>query len=349
MIKESTPLSKQGEKIKNNIPSGVAPFLLKPACKDYLWGGKRLHAEFGKGEGAELIAECWECSTHPDGVSVIAGGCFKGKALDVVLKEHPELLGTHPARTSGIGELPILIKLIDAGERASVQVHPDDDYAKRNEQGANGKTEMWYILDAEKDADLVYGFYQDMSCEKIKEAVADQNIEKYLQKVKVCKDDVFLIEPGQVHAIGAGILLAEIQQNSNITYRLYDYNRVGRDGKFRELHLNKALDVAKLSKSTEPRQPMRVLNYRPGCATELLCRCKYFQVERVLLNVTEEQSDCEFWIGSDSFCVFLCLEGEGILKHNENLGIKKGDCVFVPAESGILKLKGQMQLLKIRC
>ena len=347
MTKSNIPLNKGDIKEELNNAKQYAPFLLKPACKDYLWGGDRLEQEFGKKYGIAPLAETWECSAHPDGVSTIDSGLWKGQALDAFLKEHPECLGTHPAKTSGIGNLPILIKLIDAGENASVQVHPDDEYAGIHEQGANGKAEMWYILDSKQDARLVYGFYQDMDRETVAKAVEDQTIEKYLRKVKVRKDDVFFISPGQVHAIGAGIVLAEIQQNSNLTYRLYDYNRKDKDGVMRELHLKKALDIANLNKSSEPRQPMRVLKYQPGCATELLCRCKYFQVERVLINTEEDV--CTMEVNEESFWTFLCLEGGGSISTDVCLSVKKGNCVFIPANCGIVRIKGNMQLLKIRC
>ncbi len=349
MTKRNMPLNSEGKRNKENMEKSVQPFLLKPACKDYLWGGERLKQEFGKDYGISPLAESWECSVHPEGVSTIASGRWLGMPLDVVLKEHPELLGTHPAQTSGQGELPILVKLIDAGKDASVQVHPNDEYANIHENGSNGKAEMWYVLDADKDSKLIYGFYQDMERRSLQEALEQQCIEKYLQKVAVQKDDVFYIEPGQVHAIGKGVLLAEIQQNSNVTYRLHDYNRRDQEGKLRELHIEKALDVAKLTRSSEPRQPMRVLKYQPGCATELLCRCKYFQVERMLINVTADVNAGEIVVGKESFYVLLCLEGQGSVTLDEKLEIKKGSCVFVPADCGTLKLDGKMQLLKIRC
>ncbi|MBQ3035296.1 MAG: class I mannose-6-phosphate isomerase [Lachnospiraceae bacterium] len=349
MTKRNTTLISKDSLGEVNIASVLQPFLLKPACKDYLWGGKRLEKEFGKNYGISPLAETWECSVHPDGVSIIDSGVLKELPLDVAIKKYPSMLGTHPRAICGEGELPVLIKLIDAGQAASVQVHPDDEYARIYENGENGKTEMWYILDAAKEARLVYGFQQRMDRETIKKAVNEDCIEKYLQKVPVQKDDVFYIAPGQVHAIGEGILLAEIQQNSNITYRLYDYKREDQNGNLRELHLDKALEVANLQRSEEPHQPMRVLKYQPGCATELLCRCKYFQVERMLINVQSAVGADMVTVGKESFVILLCIEGEGELESNNILEIKKGNCVFVPADCGQLKLKGKMQLLKIRC
>ncbi len=349
MTKRSTTLNSRENFSEVNIAPVLQPFLLKPACKDYLWGGERLEKEYGKNYGVRPLAETWECSVHPDGVSVIDSGELKGTPLDEAIRKYPSMLGIHPKTTCGEGELPVLIKLIDAGEAASVQVHPDDEYARVHENGENGKTEMWYVLDATEEARLVYGFHRDIDAEIVKKAVKEDCIDKYLQKVPVHKDDVFYIEPGQVHAIGEGILLAEIQQNSNVTYRLYDYNRKDQNGNLRELHLDKALDVAKLQKSEAPRQPMRVLQYSPGCATELLCRCKYFQVERMLVNASEVNGVALATAGKESFMVLLCTEGEGEFESAEKLTIKKGDCIFIPADCQQLKLKGKMQLLKIRC
>jgi len=176
-------------------------------------------------------------------------------------------------------------------------------------------------------------------------------VEKYLQKVPIKKDDVFYVKAGQVHGIGAGALIAEIQESSNLTYRLYDYNRVDKNGKKRELHIEKALDVADLKGSAEPRQPMRVLKYKKGCATELLCRCKYFQVERQLINTERCREMADLQTGSNSFWVLLCTGGCGVLfeECGESINFFKGDCIFVPADSIPLKLHGKAQMLKVSC
>lgn len=327
--------------------AGARPFLLKPAGKDYLWGGSRLRDDFSKELDLTPLAETWECSTHPDGPSLVAGGEHAGKRLSEVLKEHPEYAGTHPKTDGG---LPILIKFIDARKDLSVQVHPDDEYAAVHEHGSLGKTEMWYVLDAAKDAHLVYGFYQDISREKLERSLREGTVERYLQKVKVHKDDLFYIEPGTVHAIGAGVLIAEIQESSNLTYRMYDYGRLDKNGRPRELHVSRALDVANLRGSRTPRQPMRVLKYRKGCATELLCRCKYFQVERQLINTERCREMADFRTDSNSFQVLLCICGCGTLfGGGEMLHFFKGDCIFVPADSAALKLHGRAQFLKVRC
>lgn len=321
------------------------PFLLKPSGKDYLWGGNRLNEEFAKDMEETPLAETWECSTHPDGPSFVSSGEYEGKTLSEVLKCHPEFLGEH---ASVMGEFPILIKLIDAKQDLSVQVHPSDHYARENENGQLGKTEMWYVLDAAKDARLVYGLTHNCSREDIRSAVKIGTVGKYLQKIPVKKDDLFFIESGTIHAIGAGTLIAEIQENSNLTYRLYDYERTDKHGKKRELQLEKALDVANLTGSAEPRQPLRVLRYRQGVASELLCRCRYFEVHRMLVN-TERRQHVHYRADEVSFRVLLCINGCGTIGFdNETLNIYKGDCMFIPADSEVLSIHGQLQFLDVR-
>ncbi|MCD8110214.1 MAG: mannose-6-phosphate isomerase, class I [Clostridiales bacterium] len=335
-------------KTKHTAPHRItAPFLLSPAGKDYLWGGSRLNDDFSKGIDMSPLAETWECSTHPDGLSTVASGEFKGMTLLSVLHDNPEIAGTHPDISNG---LPILIKLIDAKKDLSVQVHPDDDYAREHENGSLGKTEMWYVMDASKDAKLVYGFHHDVSKDMVRAGLADGTVERLLQKVPIKKDDVFFIPAGQVHAIGAGALIAEIQESSNLTYRLYDYGRIDKNGKRRPLHVEKALEVANLKGSAEPRQPMRVLRFKKGQASELLCRCKYFQVERMLINTERTREMAQIQTGSNSFQVLLCTEGCGVLFWDEDsLNFYKGDCIFVPANSDVIKIHGKAQMLKVGC
>ena len=329
---------------------GNKPMLLRPTGKDYLWGGRRLNDEFEKNIDLSPLAETWECSTHPDGPSFVSGGEFDGMKLSEVLKMHPEYLGTHSAGmdVKEDGGLPILIKFIDADKDLSVQVHPDDEYAKINENGQRGKTEMWYVLDAAHDAKLVYGLNRAMSREDVKKAIEDGTIVKYLQTVPVKKDDVFFVEAGTIHAIGSGVLIAEIQESSNLTYRLYDYDRTDKGGSRRELHIDKALDVAKLSGVSEPRQPLRVLKYRQGVASELLCRCRYFEVYRMLIN-TERRQKVTYSADSVSFKVLLCVGGCGTVSCDDmKIDFYKGDCIFVPADSEELRIHGQAQFLDIR-
>ena len=321
------------------------PFLLRPSGKDYLWGGRRLNDEFEKQIDLCPLAETWECSTHSDGPSYVIGGSFDGATLETVITDHPDYLGI---RHKGAKTLPILIKFIDAKENLSVQVHPTDTFAKEQESGQLGKTEMWYVLDAQKDAKLVYGLRRDSSSEELQKAIANGTIMKLLQKVPVKKGDLFFIEAGTIHAICAGTLVAEIQENSNLTYRLYDYDRTGIDGKKRELHIEKALQVANLKSSTEPKQPLRVLRYRKGMASELLCRCKYFEVYRMIIN-TERRQIVHYRADEISFRVLLCVNGCGIIRfENEEIIFYKGDCIFVPADSVTLSIHGQAQFLDVR-
>lgn len=320
------------------------PFLLKPAGKDYLWGGTRLNDEFAKGIDLTPLAETWECSTHPDGPSTVASGRFAGQTLAEVLDVHPEFLGSrHPD-----GKFPLLIKFIDAKKDLSVQVHPDDDFARTHENGQNGKSEMWYVLDAQKGAKLVYGLQHDCTEQELRQAIADGTLMNHLQQVPIRKDDLFFIRAGTIHAIGAGALVAEIQENSNLTYRLYDYDRVGKDGQKRELHIDKALQVANLQSSAEPRQPLRVLKYRQGVASELLTRCKYFEVYRMLVN-SERRQQVHYRADEVSFRVLLCVDGCGTIRFDGGeITFYKGDCIFVPANSAVLTIHGQAQFLDVR-
>lgn len=338
-----------------------------PVGKDYLWGGDRLNTDFHKNIPLSPLAETWECSTHPDGSSTVTGGEHDGQSLRRVLAEHPEYLGSHPAgimnslRDKAASphtgdntaqdlscELPVLVKFIDAAQDLSVQVHPDDAYAAAHENGALGKSEMWYVLDAKPGAHLIYGFSQNMDKATLEHSLEHNTIEKYLQKIPVQKDDVFFVEAGTVHAIGAGILLAEIQENSNLTYRLYDYHRRDKNGLERPLHVEKALQVLNCQSSTSPRQPMRVLRYRPGYASELLCRCKYFQVERLLINTGTSAPDCT--TTPLSFQILLCVEGQGSLRFaSESISFTRGSCMFLPANSVPMTLHGRAQLLRISC
>lgn len=332
MIKQSSALNK--------------PFLLSPIGKDYLWGGNRLNTDYGKDIKVSPLAETWECSVHPDGISVIGSGEYTGLLLSDLLIKYPQILGEH---ASG-GELPIIVKLIDSDKDLSIQVHPDDEYANVHEDGQNGKSEMWYILDAVDDACIYYGFKECVTDTAIRSAICAGTIVGMLNKVDVSKNQVYYIPAGMVHAIGKGVLVAEIQENSNLTYRVYDYERVDRDGKRRELHIDKAIDVMCKAPTAKPLQPMRVLNYIPGCAKELLCRCERFQVERMILNTERIRSMVEIRTSELSFEVLLCIDGCGSLHYDADmLPFFKGDCIFIPADSVAIKLHGKAEFLKIYC
>ena len=243
---------------------------LAPACKDYLWGGTKLITDYGKRYDGARLAETWDLSGHPDGPSVLASGPDAGKTLAEYLAAHPGALGEHGRK---FAELPVLIKLIDAAKDLSIQVHPDDAYARAHE-GQNGKTEMWYVLSAAPDAFLYCGFSRDISRDELKRRIADNTLPEVLRRVNVKAGDTVFIPAGTIHAICRGIVVAEVQQSSNVTYRVCDYGRLGPDGKPRALHIAQALDVTrrialhnegKGAKYTRGRRPVCEI-YRECCA-----------------------------------------------------------------------------------
>ena len=316
---------------------------LHPAGMDYLWGGTRLRDEYGKKIDTTPLAETWECSVHPDGSSIVVNGEYRGKTLAETLNHNPKWLGTKIKN----GEFPILTKFIDAKRDLSVQVHPDDIYAREHEH-QNGKTEMWYVIDADEGANLIYGFRHKVTEQIIRDAIKTGTLDKHLQKVEVHKGDVFYVPAGTVHGIGAGILIAEIQESSNVTYRVYDYDRIDKDGKKREIHFDKAVKVMNMDISSDVKQKPRIVKYYPGCSRELLCRCKYFEVERI--QVTKAFS---FSVLEESFQVIMCLTGEGQIEtmdeHLKPVRFMKGRTLFLPAGLGRCMVIGDAEVLKIRC
>ncbi len=309
----------------------MAILKLFPACKDYLWGGRRLVDEFHIPYEGDILAEAWELSCHPDGPSVIINGEYKGKTLKEYIDDKGmEILGTHCRR---FREFPILTKFIDARDNLSIQVHPSNGFALQNE-GQYGKTEMWYVLDAEPGAFLYYGFKQEITRQEFEERIRNNTLLEVLNAVEVHKGDTLFIESGTLHAIGKGILIAEIQQNSNVTYRIYDYGRVGKDGKLRDLHIEKALAVTN-----------RIPISQGGENYPHVADCDYFTVDKLDLdghllyrmqgNVTEE-----------SFLSILILDGKGtITNHGETITYQKGDSIFLPAGSGDFTVEGTCDAL----
>ena len=309
---------------------------LIPTGKDYLWGGTRLREEYGKQIDLTPLAETWECSVHPDGPSYVANGIYKGQTLAEVLSAHPEYLGTKVEN----GKLPVLVKFIDAKKDLSVQVHPDDAYAREHE-GDNGKTEMWYVVDCEPGASLYFGVNRALTKEEFKKRIEDNTLTDVLYKADVKKGDVFFIQSGTIHAIGAGILICEIQQNSNTTYRVYDYGRRGADGKLRELHIDKAIDVSKLTPSdTSDKQgkPEEI----PGGTKCALASCPYFTTEKYVVD-----GEVEIDVTGDSFASLVVTEGSGKVVGSENeVEFKPADSLFVPAGSGKIKINGHCTVVK---
>lgn len=300
---------------------------LKPALKDYLWGGTRLKTEYKMESDLEKVAEAWVLSTHKDGPSVVLNGELCGKTLT----EAVEIFGADCLGENGkkFSYFPILIKLIDARDDLSVQVHPNDEYALKVE-GEYGKTEMWYIVDCEEGAALYYGFKEEISKEEFRKKIADNTITDVLNRVPVKKGDVFFIPSGTIHAIGRGILIAEIQQNSNTTYRVCDYGRLGADGKPRPLHIDKAVEVTNLTPPPESKD----------LSAGTLAECEYFKVR--LFN-TDKQKEIE--VDNASFTSLLCLEGEVSF---DGVTLVKGDCAFIPANRGKITFKGSATLIESR-
>ena len=299
---------------------------LIPTYKDYIWGGNTLKSKYGKDTSTTPLAESWELSVHPDGLSVISNGEYKGKTLKEYLNDNKDALGTKNAS----GELPILIKFIDAEDNLSIQVHPNDIQAKEWEN-QNGKTEVWYVVDSKKDAQIIYGMKDNTTKEELTKAINDNSVLELLSSYDAKKGDVFFVEAGTVHAIGKGNLIAEIQQNSNVTYRLYDYDRRDKNGNPRELHIEKGTKASNTKAVSKREMPMLNDN------TRLLASCEYFQVKELKLK-----EEYYLKITKDSYCALLNVDGEAII---ENKIFKQGECIFIPAQDDEIKITGDATIL----
>jgi len=292
-----------------------------PQLKEKVWGGTQLAIQLGK-EGNGKMGESWEISGVKDNVSVVSNGILKGRSLTELLEQYPEeLLGKSVIERFG-NEFPLLFKFIDAREDLSVQLHPNNAVAKER-HNSFGKTEMWYVLNAEKDARLILGFNREMDKTTYLKFLSEGNITDILHSEKVSEGDAFFITPGTVHAIGAGVLLAEIQQTSDITYRIYDWDRPGTDGKMRELHTDLALDVIDFGNSNAKLQ-FSVIDNNPVN----LCKSAYFETNSLWLTQNFQNDISKI----DSFVVYMCVEGEVRLISEENSEqLKKGETLLIPA------------------
>lgn len=304
---------------------------LKPSCKDYLWGGRRLAEEYGIQYDRDILAEAWVLSCHPDGPSAIVNGPNAGKTLAQYIQDNgSRVLGAHCCR---FRDFPILVKFIDAAQNLSVQVHPGNRYALAQEH-QYGKTEMWYVMDAAPNSFLYYGFKREVSREEFARRIQEDTLLEVLNAVPVQKGDVLFIQAGTIHAIGAGILIAEIQQNSNVTYRVYDYGRVGKDGKKRDLHIEKALAVTN-----------RVPILRSGRSYPHVADCDYFTVDRLNLDGSVMRK-VEGAVGEESFVSVLIMNGSGTIScDGESVPYRKGDSFFLPAGSGAYTVEGSCDAL----
>ncbi len=313
------------------------PLILKAPLKDYIWGGNRLKNEYGFETELDKVAEAWVLSSRNDGDATVINGELSGKNLSEVLAFWGDTaIGKNASKFE---YFPLLIKLIDACDRLSVQVHPDDEYAMRVE-GEFGKTEMWYVVDCDEGAKLIYGFTHEIDKDEFKRRINNNTLEEVCNFVPVKKGDVFFIEAGTLHAIGKGILIAEVQQNSNTTYRVSDYGRLGADGKPRPLHVEKALDVTKTVAPTREYGNVGKICKADGAIIRELAKCELFSADLITLDSKTE-------IGNDdSFVSLVVLNGEATLEWNgEKISLNKGASVFIPAGITVM-ISGSAEILK---
>lgn len=309
----------------------MEPIRFQPLYFEKVWGG-RAFTKFRDDVPAGSIGESWDIACHSHGMSVAVGGTYHGKGLDeIIATAGAEVLGSK----INLKEFPLLVKLIHANEKLSVQVHPGDDYAQQVED-AWGKTEAWYVIAAEPGAQIVVGLQEGCTCEAFQAAAQQGCLEPYLKNIPVKAGDAFFIPSGLVHAIGAGIVIAEIQQSSDITYRVYDYNRG------RELHVEKAVDVITLVEIGQ-KITSEVLQYE-GFTKNVLCNSPYFSIE--LYDITQICHDTSH---SERFFILTCVEGNGKLFYGidgTSLELRQGDSILVPASLGAYSLEGSMKVLK---
>ncbi len=301
---------------------------LEPVCTDNIWGGSRLKQEFHYEQAGEQTGECWGISAHPNGDGVVKSGAYAGMHMSEVWKEYPRLFGS-----DGTGVFPLLAKIIDAREDLSIQVHPDDSYAKVHENGANGKTECWYILDCKEPASLIIGHHAKTK-EELVQMIDEGRWKELLREIPIQKGDFIQIDPGTIHAIKGGCLIFETQQNSDVTYRLYDYGRLS-NGKPRELHLEKSIDVIQV-----PSKPMdESIFSADGLAQNQLNQlydCAYYRIFQIQVS-GEVQLTQEY-----PFLAVSVVEGSGEVDGHP---VKKGDHFVIPCGYGSFCLKGNMMAL----
>lgn len=308
---------------------------MKPVYKDYIWGGEKLKNKFNKNTPFERTAESWEISSNINGICEIQNEEFRGKNLRELFENRNIKEKIFGKRTKKLKEFPFLIKFIDAKENLSIQVHPDDEYAKKIGQ-ENGKTEMWYIIETENDGKIIGGLNKKLTKSELQDVIENDKIKEYLNYIDIKKGDSIYIPAGTVHAILKNTLICEIQQNSDITYRVYDWDRKDKDGKGRQLHKKEAIEIIKTENvptiihSTEKLQCQKIIE------------SEFFKVEKI--NCKEIYKDCS---DANTFYAINVIEGEGKIQISANeYKIKKGDSFIVPATLGQYIIKGKLQFLK---
>ena len=316
------------------------PLTFDPIFKERIWGGEKLQTELHKPTHQPLIGESWEVSTVKGDVSVISNGTLKGTSLQALIEQAPEvLLGSAVYKRFGT-DFPLLIKFIDAAQDLSIQVHPDDALAKAR-HNSFGKTEMWYIMEADPNASIIIGFNRNVSKEEYQSHLENKTLSQLLNYEKVSHGDMFFIPAGKIHAIGAGVLLAEIQQTSDITYRVYDFDRKDKNGNYRELHTELALDAIDFERKEDFRKSYSSTEntVNPAVASP------YFTTD--YLKITQETP---LTLSEDSFHIYIGVAGKGSLQYGDmELPLEKGQTVLVPACCKQISLKGDMEVLQVSC
>ncbi len=303
---------------------------MNPVFKEMLWGGNRMKAVYSYPIPSDLTGECWAISAHPNGICTINNGQYQGKKLNVLWENHKELFGNSNGKYGE--QFPLLVKIIDAKQDLSIQVHPDDAYAGINEKGSLGKTECWYILDADPNATIVIGHYAKDKSE-VKSMIENKDWKNFIREIPVEKGQFFQIDPGCVHAIKGGTLILEVQQSSDITYRVYDYDRLT-DGKPRELHVKQSIDVINAPFNAEELHTRK--SVEGDVIIEHLITCPFYTVEKYDVNGNWSIDFQKDFVNVD------ILEGSGTIDGYE---IKKGDHFIIPYEYGTCEINGTISMI----
>ncbi|MCR4030983.1 MULTISPECIES: type I phosphomannose isomerase catalytic subunit [Flavobacterium] len=319
------------------MSQNLYPLQFEPILKERIWGGEKLKTILNKPIVSKITGESWELSTVEGDVSVVANGVLKGKSLMDLINEAPDaILGTKVYERFG-KQFPLLFKYLDAREDLSIQVHPNDKLAKER-HNSFGKTEMWYVMQADADARIIVGFKEDSSKEEYLKHLHDNTLVSILDDVKAKSGDVFFLETGTVHAIGAGLVVAEIQQTSDITYRLYDFDRVDAQGNKRELHVDLALDAINYNRVETQKKYDSKVN-----TSNTVVDCPYFTT-----NFLPLEDKLEVAKNGETFTVYMCIEGDFEIEYDGfKNSYKKGDTVLVPAAINAFSLNGKASILEI--
>lgn len=317
-------------------------FKMKPIFKEAIWGGSTLAKTYNKPITSEKTSEAWEIAAHKNGQSTVSGGAYDGKnlcELTEMLKE--KLLGDYVMRKYG-GKFPLMVKLLDCNDKLSVQVHPDDAYAAEHENGEYGKTEMWYILAAKPNAKLIYGFNRDVTPEELRDAIENEALDSLMNYVPAKEGDCFFIRARTLHALLDGLLVAEIQQNSDTTYRVYDHGRVDKNGNARELHIDKSIAVTDTRSSRGHERAIAVKEPIAHGTRSVLCSCEHFETEKYELD-----GRADFQTDRQSFEMLLIYKGSAkIICDGGVLTADEGDSFVIPAYLGEYSIDGQCEFLK---